>query len=60
LSSFPFPEFHRVVYLLDRSSTYERKHVPTYSCWLTLLNVLSSNCINLPSKHMLSLFLLAE
>jgi hypothetical protein len=28
--------------------------------WLTLLNMMSSNCIHLPSDHMVSLFLMCE
>jgi hypothetical protein len=76
LFSFPsFPEFHRIVsllqtcstsefvydhacfcayvYLLDLSSMYERK---TWSlcfwAWLTLLSMMSSSYIHLPSNHM--------
>jgi hypothetical protein len=49
------------VYLLDLSSTYERKHVTIFFWTLfTSLNVVSSNCIHLPSNRMLSFFLIAE
>jgi hypothetical protein len=45
---------------LDLSSIYERKLVAFVFLILdTSLNVMSSNCIHLPSKHM-SLFLMAE
>jgi hypothetical protein len=80
LFSFPsFPEFHRVVPLLQTWSTFEFVYNHTCFCgcvylwihlphmrenmqllcfWsrLTSLNMMSSNCIHLPSNHM-SLFL---
>jgi hypothetical protein len=53
--------FYVHFYLLDLSSTYERKHAAFVSwAWLTSLNMMSSNCIYFPSNHMLSLLLMAE
>jgi hypothetical protein len=73
-----FPEFHRVVILLQACSTIdhvwfcvyvylwiylphmrENMHLLCFWSWLTLLNMISSNCIQLPSNPM-SLFLAAE
>jgi hypothetical protein len=74
--SFPsFPEFHRVVPLLQICSTSEfvYDHACFCACvylwiyllpmwllcfwfWVASLNMMSSNCIRLPSSHM-SLFL---
>jgi hypothetical protein len=48
------------VYLLDLSSTCERKHVVfVFLNLATSLNMMSSNCIHLPSNHMVSLVLAA-
>jgi hypothetical protein len=83
LFSLPsFPEFHRVVILLQTYSTTEfvydhvwfcvyiylwiylphmreTMHLLCFWSWLTSLNMMSSNCIHLPSNPM-PLFLVAE
>jgi hypothetical protein len=68
---FSFPSFpHRVVPLLQTCSTYqcvydhvcfcvshmrENMQALCFWAWLTSLNMISSNCIHLPSNHVVSL-----
>jgi membrane protein insertase Oxa1/YidC/SpoIIIJ len=48
------------VYLLDLSSTYERKHAAFFWTWLISLNIMSSSFIHLPLCYMVLFFLMDE